>query len=381
MSSRIRSGHGSRPCSTTFGACAIFVMGLRRAQSEKHVVSPARLINDRSARTAQQKHSLGQSGRAACVIKVMCWRWRALVLCGVVVAARMRGPAGHLAQPSLSTHGSWPHVLPLVRASNVNSSCCLALIVLQLHILLASGSSTSSQHWHAPDLSFEQRFWHSATMPKRTTLTYTSYDAPKTEETTLVVYYCKYSGKHAFTTGDCFRRSPLLIVKGRRVQIVAQPGRGTGGVARANVQHAHRFHAPRRSIRRLLMQLPGQQPYHDYCTAEQCLASAWQHQHRGALAASVAVRSNGTRMLHDAHLCPPLSLKYAHRHGVGGAATALPPTHTHLSLSAASTCTSPTRSHIFMLPPPTLSPMPLRRHGARGTAPPPHRQVLHNRPR
>lgn len=39
-------------------------------------------------------------------------------------------------------------------------------------------------------------------MPKRATLTYTSEDAPKTTEAQLYVYYCKYSGIHAFTT-DC----------------------------------------------------------------------------------------------------------------------------------------------------------------------------------
>lgn len=38
-------------------------------------------------------------------------------------------------------------------------------------------------------------------MPKRTTLLYTSADAPNTTENQLYVYYCKYSGKHAFTTG------------------------------------------------------------------------------------------------------------------------------------------------------------------------------------
>ncbi|MEW5298740.1 MAG: hypothetical protein WDW36_001826 [Sanguina aurantia] len=36
-------------------------------------------------------------------------------------------------------------------------------------------------------------------MPKRTTLTFTSENAPKVETSKLYVYYCKYSGKHAFT--------------------------------------------------------------------------------------------------------------------------------------------------------------------------------------
>ena len=38
-------------------------------------------------------------------------------------------------------------------------------------------------------------------MPKRTTLTYTSEDAPKNLDDVLYVYYCKFSGKHAFTLG------------------------------------------------------------------------------------------------------------------------------------------------------------------------------------
>lgn len=38
-------------------------------------------------------------------------------------------------------------------------------------------------------------------MPKRATLTYTSEDAPKVDQTKLFVYYCKFSGKHAFTIG------------------------------------------------------------------------------------------------------------------------------------------------------------------------------------
>mmetsp|Transcript_7599 Transcript_7599/g.13149 ORF Transcript_7599/g.13149 Transcript_7599/m.13149 type:complete len:253 (-) Transcript_7599:610-1368(-) len=40
-------------------------------------------------------------------------------------------------------------------------------------------------------------------MPKRTTLTFTSEDAPVgTQEDRLFVYYCKFTGKHAFTI-DC----------------------------------------------------------------------------------------------------------------------------------------------------------------------------------
>ena len=43
---------------------------------------------------------------------------------------------------------------------------------------------------------------HKDAMPKRTTLTFTSEDAPKSGEDTLYVYYCKYSGKHALTIGE-----------------------------------------------------------------------------------------------------------------------------------------------------------------------------------
>lgn len=39
-------------------------------------------------------------------------------------------------------------------------------------------------------------------MPKRQTILYTSNDAPRSEGAQLFVYYCKYSGKHAFTTGQ-----------------------------------------------------------------------------------------------------------------------------------------------------------------------------------
>ncbi len=39
-------------------------------------------------------------------------------------------------------------------------------------------------------------------MPKRQTILYTSNDAPRAEGAQLYVYYCKYSGKHAFTTGQ-----------------------------------------------------------------------------------------------------------------------------------------------------------------------------------
>jgi hypothetical protein len=38
-------------------------------------------------------------------------------------------------------------------------------------------------------------------MPKRATIIFTSNDGPRQEGPGLFVYYCKYSGKHAFTTG------------------------------------------------------------------------------------------------------------------------------------------------------------------------------------
>ena len=38
-------------------------------------------------------------------------------------------------------------------------------------------------------------------MPKRTTLTFTSEDAPAVEEGKLFAYHCKYSGRHALTLG------------------------------------------------------------------------------------------------------------------------------------------------------------------------------------
>lgn len=38
-------------------------------------------------------------------------------------------------------------------------------------------------------------------MPKRSTLTFSSEDAPPAEEEPLHVYYCKYSGQHCFITG------------------------------------------------------------------------------------------------------------------------------------------------------------------------------------
>lgn len=38
-------------------------------------------------------------------------------------------------------------------------------------------------------------------MPKRSTLTFSSEDAPPSDDDLLHVYYCKYSGQHCFITG------------------------------------------------------------------------------------------------------------------------------------------------------------------------------------
>ncbi|GMH32640.1 hypothetical protein BSKO_00474 [Bryopsis sp. KO-2023] len=62
-------------------------------------------------------------------------------------------------------------------------------------------------------------------MPKRATLTYTSEDAPHLPGDQLSVYYCKYSGKHAFTI-DCDinklprRRTDDAIIVDTRQQTV-----------------------------------------------------------------------------------------------------------------------------------------------------------------
>mmetsp|Transcript_23431 Transcript_23431/g.51441 ORF Transcript_23431/g.51441 Transcript_23431/m.51441 type:complete len:241 (-) Transcript_23431:392-1114(-) len=54
-------------------------------------------------------------------------------------------------------------------------------------------------------------------MPKRTTLTFTSEDAPKTTEGQLFVYYCKYSGKHAFTLDGDLGKMPKRRTDGSRI--------------------------------------------------------------------------------------------------------------------------------------------------------------------
>ncbi|CAG9461255.1 unnamed protein product [Pedinophyceae sp. YPF-701] len=45
-------------------------------------------------------------------------------------------------------------------------------------------------------------------MPKRTTISFTSEDAPDLQEDKLFVYYCKYSGKHAMTTDVDLQSAP-----------------------------------------------------------------------------------------------------------------------------------------------------------------------------
>lgn len=50
-------------------------------------------------------------------------------------------------------------------------------------------------------------------MPKRTTLTFTSEDAPQVEEGKLFAYHCKYSGRHALTLGA----SSAGLVQPRRI--------------------------------------------------------------------------------------------------------------------------------------------------------------------
>lgn len=52
-------------------------------------------------------------------------------------------------------------------------------------------------------------------MPKRTTLTFTSEDAPQQPGAAeqLYVYYCKYTGKHAFTIGACKGWESACLVK------------------------------------------------------------------------------------------------------------------------------------------------------------------------
>ena len=45
-------------------------------------------------------------------------------------------------------------------------------------------------------------------MPKRSTATYTSEDAPASEEAPLYVYYCRYSGEHCLITDAALSALP-----------------------------------------------------------------------------------------------------------------------------------------------------------------------------
>jgi hypothetical protein len=54
-------------------------------------------------------------------------------------------------------------------------------------------------------------------MPKRTTLTFTSENAAKPDEEQLLVYYCKYSGRHALTTNISLGKLPRRKMDNSRV--------------------------------------------------------------------------------------------------------------------------------------------------------------------
>lgn len=54
-------------------------------------------------------------------------------------------------------------------------------------------------------------------MPKRQTLIYTSNDGPRNDTNQLFVYYCKYSGKHAFTTDVDIESLPRRAADNARI--------------------------------------------------------------------------------------------------------------------------------------------------------------------
>ncbi|KAK9825691.1 hypothetical protein WJX81_004753 [Elliptochloris bilobata] len=54
-------------------------------------------------------------------------------------------------------------------------------------------------------------------MPRRTTLTYSSKDAPDVRSEQIYVYYCKFSGRHALTTNCDLRRAPRRRTDGSSV--------------------------------------------------------------------------------------------------------------------------------------------------------------------
>jgi hypothetical protein len=54
-------------------------------------------------------------------------------------------------------------------------------------------------------------------MPKRSTATFTSEDAPPSEEAQLFVYYCRYSGEHCLITDEALEALPRRRTDGALV--------------------------------------------------------------------------------------------------------------------------------------------------------------------
>jgi hypothetical protein len=54
-------------------------------------------------------------------------------------------------------------------------------------------------------------------MPKRSTATYSSEDAPENDETAIQVYYCKYCGEHVLITDAVLGTLPKRRTDGARV--------------------------------------------------------------------------------------------------------------------------------------------------------------------
>ena len=54
-------------------------------------------------------------------------------------------------------------------------------------------------------------------MPKRSTQTYSSEDAPQTDEDVITVYYCKYSGDPVLITDAVLGNLPKRRTDGARV--------------------------------------------------------------------------------------------------------------------------------------------------------------------
>lgn len=88
-------------------------------------------------------------------------------------------------------------------------------------------------------------------MPKRTTLTFTSEDAPRQDNVKLYVYHCKFSGRHAFTIDVDLRKLPRRRTDGAYVvdtdEHTIQLYTTDGGVKlikrqNGNVEKQYRFH-------------------------------------------------------------------------------------------------------------------------------------------